>query len=406
MDIFGGMPDAVKFVIVFLVILGILVPLLWRRFNVGPLGASAQRSRQRLAVIDTAAVDVRRKLVLVKRDNVEHLLMIGGPTDIVVESNIGRMPAAVREPRPIPDARPDAARQAEAAEWPLPLEPVVRPVRTVDLDAALPEPPARTAREAMVDSMRAVRSVAAARRGPPIDFDNPPEEVAAPALTPSPAPEVHHRPPRTPDHRQEPRRPAAAVPPDAQRPQPEPVPHPPIPQSPVPPAADAPEPKRERAAPAAPRPVQPVPVAPAAPAGGAAPPPTRPVPTAAAANAPPPRPVQPVPAAAAGPVPPPRPTPSDESNLAEMAQRLEAALRRPTRPEPPPPPARPQLRPEPPAGRKPVNPDAATPAKVSVRSPDAPQPDLKVLPGRGKNESAMDSLEDEMAKMLGRPGKS
>jgi hypothetical protein len=86
-----------------------------------------------------------------------------------------------------------------------------------------------------------------------------------------------------------------------------------------------------------------------------------------------------------------------------MAQRLEAALRRPTRPESPPSP--PPVRPQPPAGRKPAQPDAAGSAKGGAKSPDAP-PDFKVLSGKGKSEPAMDSLEDEMAKMLGRQGKS
>jgi flagellar protein FliO/FliZ len=376
MELFGGMPDMVKFIIVFLVILGILVPLLllWRRFS-GPFGSSGQRGR-RLAVIDTAAVDARRRLILIKRDNVEHLLMIGGPTDIVVEPNIVRTPAAARDPRPIPDARSEAARQAAAApEWSLPVEPTARPVRTVDLDATLPEPPARTAREAMVDSMRAVRSGAAARRGgPPTDSDSPPEEIAAPALTPSPG-EVQRHPPQAPEPRPESRRPAAAPAAEAQRPQP--APEPPLQPPPsLPPSVEAPEPKRERVAP-------------------------RPAP---AAVQPSPRPVQPAPAAAAAPVPPPRATPSDENNLAEMAQRLEAALRRPTKPEPPPSP--PPVRQQPPAARKPAQPDAAGPAKVSVKSPDAPPPDFKVLSGKGKSEPAMDSLEDEMAKMLGRQGKS
>lgn len=42
----------------------------------------------RLAVVDAAIVDHQRKLVLVRRDDVEHLILIGGPTDVVVESNI------------------------------------------------------------------------------------------------------------------------------------------------------------------------------------------------------------------------------------------------------------------------------------------------------------------------------
>ena len=41
-------------------------------------------------MIDAATVDGRRRLVLIRRDNIEHLLMIGGPTDLVVEPNIVR----------------------------------------------------------------------------------------------------------------------------------------------------------------------------------------------------------------------------------------------------------------------------------------------------------------------------
>ena len=56
------------------------------------------RGRQpRLAVIEYATVDARRRLLLVRRDNVEHLMMIGGPTDVVVEANIVRAVPASRE---------------------------------------------------------------------------------------------------------------------------------------------------------------------------------------------------------------------------------------------------------------------------------------------------------------------
>src|SRR5215470_8649202 len=64
-------------------------------------GAAGRRGRQlRLAVIDAAKVDGRRHLILIRRDNLEHLLMIGGPTDIVVEPAIvrAREPALARPP--------------------------------------------------------------------------------------------------------------------------------------------------------------------------------------------------------------------------------------------------------------------------------------------------------------------
>lgn len=43
---------------------------------------------KRLDVVDQANVDGRRRLVLIRRDNVEHLLMTGGPVDVVIETNI------------------------------------------------------------------------------------------------------------------------------------------------------------------------------------------------------------------------------------------------------------------------------------------------------------------------------
>ena len=85
--------QALTFVFAFVAVLALIGAAAWlvRRFAGNRLGANANRGRMpRLAVIDAAAVDGRRRLVLVRRDNVEHLLMIGGPTDIVVEPNIVR----------------------------------------------------------------------------------------------------------------------------------------------------------------------------------------------------------------------------------------------------------------------------------------------------------------------------
>ena len=103
---------------------------------------TATRSRQpRLAVVDTAPIDSRRSLVIVRRDNVEHLLLIGGPTDLLVEPNIS--PAAAhmtRDTEPLARsaiAEPPAHNWAPAtASWP-----VARPAETPRPEAAQkPEP--------------------------------------------------------------------------------------------------------------------------------------------------------------------------------------------------------------------------------------------------------------------------
>ena len=77
----------------------------------------------RLAVLDAAAIDTRRRLVLVRRDDVEHLIMIGGPTDVVIESRIVSAPAesaaspgdekVLREAEPAQPAQETVARPVE-----------------------------------------------------------------------------------------------------------------------------------------------------------------------------------------------------------------------------------------------------------------------------------------------------
>lgn len=51
-------------------------------------GLFGGRSDRRLEVVDQTNVDGRRKLMLVRRDQVEHLIMTGGPIDVVIETNI------------------------------------------------------------------------------------------------------------------------------------------------------------------------------------------------------------------------------------------------------------------------------------------------------------------------------
>lgn len=86
-----SMANIVGFVLIFAIILGgiFVVLSIIRRFSGGSFTSNGRTGRQpRLSVMDAAAVDSRRKLVLIRRDDVEHLLLIGGPTDVVVEQNI------------------------------------------------------------------------------------------------------------------------------------------------------------------------------------------------------------------------------------------------------------------------------------------------------------------------------
>jgi hypothetical protein len=68
----------------------LLIGILWilRSRAPSPFVRGGKNRQPRLQVLDAAAVDARRRLVLIRRDGIEHLIMIGGPTDIVIESGI------------------------------------------------------------------------------------------------------------------------------------------------------------------------------------------------------------------------------------------------------------------------------------------------------------------------------
>ena len=108
-SLFGfDLPTAQKWVIAFGVILVLLVllGLFARQIKDGRLrikGQGGGRTRQpRLGVVDIHDLDRQRQLVLIRRDNVEHLIMIGGASDVVVETNIVRSGARAAVPSQVP----------------------------------------------------------------------------------------------------------------------------------------------------------------------------------------------------------------------------------------------------------------------------------------------------------------
>lgn len=81
------------------VVAGLLAFFVWSHFSLRVRTPVGGRSRQpRLGIVDVFDLDRQRQLVLVRRDNVEHLIMIGGPNDVVVETEINRGQMAARPP--------------------------------------------------------------------------------------------------------------------------------------------------------------------------------------------------------------------------------------------------------------------------------------------------------------------
>jgi flagellar protein FliO/FliZ len=328
-DLFGAeMPLAVRFFLAFLIVLGLIGAAAWavRRFGSARLGGAVRGRQPRLAVIEYATVDARRRLLLVRRDNVEHLMMIGGPSDVVVESSIVRAVPAVREPvvprAPAPaDTLSRAIPLPEAGSngsWPLQPEPPAPP--------APPAPP---------------------RRAPRIE-QIPEEQMSAPPPHPEPPPRAQ-------------REVLSALADDLAAHAP--LVGPAAPATPLPPRSRPPAPPR---------------LAPA---------------EARTEHRPEPR------------IPAPQPTVEPaavDQSLAEMAQRLEAALRKPKAVD-----TRAQVAPEP---------QDEADDDVAASAPPAPPP-RPVRPAEAKpvraeanvkdsvkeGKALYDTLEQEMASLLGRP---
>jgi hypothetical protein len=88
----------------------------------------------RLGIVDAIPIDGRRQLVLVRRDGVEHLILTGGPSDVVIETAIPRTRLRVAQPVTAPP--PTVATLATA-----------KPRATAAVAAASPERPVGAARE-------------------------------------------------------------------------------------------------------------------------------------------------------------------------------------------------------------------------------------------------------------------
>lgn len=321
--------DAVKFVLVFVAVLAMIGLAAWlvRRFAGNRMGANTNRGRMpRLAVIDAAAVDGRRRLVLVRRDNIEHLLMIGGPSDIVVESNIVRATAA-RDQLPQRPAIAGAESSPRIAPLPDPAwsDTEGRSNGFDQSEPQIPESLPRQTRHSFAEELR--RPALTERRSDTVRTDplagfapeslNARQELSAGRQEPR----LDRRPEPAPSRatsRTEPVMPRAPRPVEAAKPAPAPA---------------------ERLSPSAPE------------------------------RAPTPSPAQ----------------SSADQNLADMAQRLEAALRRPATEAS-----------EPRVGAPPVAPEA--PASRPARNEPSIAP-----PVATPSKSSFENLEDEMASLLGRP---
>lgn len=109
----------ITFIAIFILVIamiGIGAWLLKSLLSGGSAAASGiLRSREkRLGVVEAASVDGRRKLILIKRDNKEHLIMTGGPVDVLIETGIEASRPINPESEPSEDDRKIILARGEA----------------------------------------------------------------------------------------------------------------------------------------------------------------------------------------------------------------------------------------------------------------------------------------------------
>jgi hypothetical protein len=192
----------VGFILLFALVLAAVVVLfaVLRRLSGGTFVAGGRNRQQRLAVMDATAVDSRRRLVLVRRDEVEHLILIGGPTDVVVEQNIRHTRQAARAgveesappPAPRPMPQPVSQPQSMPARPPAATAPVHHPDEETRRPAAeRPSQPGYAGGQAPARSPEPPRPVAPAPAIDPRARPAAPQFAVRPAA-PQPAPASAH----------------------------------------------------------------------------------------------------------------------------------------------------------------------------------------------------------------------
>lgn len=136
-SLFGGSNNSVLTAVFALaaVIIAIVLVLWLLKLLFNATGNVARGRNRRLSVVDSLALDPKRQLLIVRRDNVEHLILVGGANDLVIEGDIEIETAPATQPSrrpipPVPGRKP--APPAKAAAPAAPVAPAKPPATAME----------------------------------------------------------------------------------------------------------------------------------------------------------------------------------------------------------------------------------------------------------------------------------
>lgn len=175
-SVFGGENVLLTVFVALAAVLVLIILGVWALKLVFNATGRASRGRaKRLGIVDITPIDQKRTLVLVRRDTVEHLLLIGGAQDLVIESRIVPEPAVqrpLRQMQPAPQPQPMAPPPFVA-----PIAPVVAPAPARPHATNLPPDLAATRTRSMAGrgSLRHTALVRPPERQEPDFIPSPPQ---------------------------------------------------------------------------------------------------------------------------------------------------------------------------------------------------------------------------------------
>lgn len=78
-----------RYILALIFVLSLIGVLVWlgRRFGAFP-GVPRMGTARRVRMVDSVALDSRRRAVLIRRDDVEHLILLGPSSETVIETGI------------------------------------------------------------------------------------------------------------------------------------------------------------------------------------------------------------------------------------------------------------------------------------------------------------------------------
>jgi len=96
-----------KYLVVLIFVLGLigLITVVIRKFGFVPSVEKTLNKKKRLAISQMIGLDAKRRLVLIRRDDREHLLLLGPDGDLVIERDIPMQNLSNTEP--VEEGEPD-----------------------------------------------------------------------------------------------------------------------------------------------------------------------------------------------------------------------------------------------------------------------------------------------------------